>query len=104
MRTGPETPPLRCVSSGYLSNGCSCRATIPTGVVTDAWAREQRAGVRGDSFFHFTWRGDVWLAFGLRDGRIRGAYCPEHTAERNQHLVGDPSDEESAPKKIALTG
>jgi hypothetical protein len=100
----PENPPLRCVSSGYLSDGCSCRATIPTGVVTDAWAREQRAGVPGDQFFHFTWRAEVWLAFGLRDGRIRGVYCPEHSAERAQRADDGQTGEEGARAAIALTG
>jgi hypothetical protein len=104
MRKGPENPPLRCVSSGYLSGGCSCRATIPAGVVTDAWAHQQRAGVAGDKFFHFTWRADVWLAFGLRDGRIRGVYCPEHRAERDQRSLDDHAGEEDAQAAIALTG
>jgi len=99
-----ENPPLRCVSSGYLSHGYSCRATIPTGVVTDAWAREQRAGVPGDQFFHFTWRAEVWLAFGLSDGRIRGVYCPEHSAEREQHALDCQPGEEGALASIALTG
>jgi hypothetical protein len=98
----PENPPLRCVSSGYLSDGCSCRASIPTGVVTDAWAREQRAGMRGDQFFSFTWRAEVWLAFGLRDGRIRGVYCPEHSAERAQRALDGPTGEEGARAAIAL--
>jgi hypothetical protein len=100
----PENPPLRCVSSGYFSDGCSCRATIPTGVVTDAWARQQRAGVRGDQFFHFTWRAEVWLAFGLSDGRIRGVYCPEHCSERDQRTVDQVAGEEGARASIALTG
>jgi hypothetical protein len=104
MRTSPENPPLRCVSSGYLSGGCSCRATIPTGVVTDAWAHQQRAGMRGDQFFHFTWRAEVWLAFGLSDGRIRGVYCPEHSAERDQRSLDERTGEEGARATIALTG
>jgi hypothetical protein len=74
---------LRCVSSGYLSGGCSCRSAIPSSVVTAAWAsvlaheHESR-----DRFFRFAWRGGVWLAFGLQDGRVRGVYCPEHSAAR----------------------
>lgn len=76
--------PLRCVSSGYLSGGCSCQASIPEGVVTTAWRRELAAadGPR-DRFFRFSWRDGEWLAFGLRDGRIRGVYCPAHSAERD---------------------
>ena len=74
---------LRCVSSGYLADGCSCRATIPASVVTAAWTAEvDRTRMRDDRFFRFAWRGGVWLAFGLRDGHVRGVYCPEHSAER----------------------
>ncbi len=74
---------LRCVSSGYLSDGCSCKATIPTRVVSAAWARElEQIGAREDRFFRFLWRGGVWFAFGLSDGRVRGVYCPSHSAER----------------------
>jgi len=82
---------LRCVSSGYLSDGCSCRATIPASVVTAAWARElERSGEREDRLFRFSWRGGVWLAFGLRDGHVRGVYCPEHSAARAERSsVGD---------------
>lgn len=76
--------PLRCVSSGYLSNGRSCGTTVPLGVVHAAWNREsERAGVRRDGFFHFSWDEHVWLAFGLADGCVRGVYCPEHAAERD---------------------
>jgi hypothetical protein len=74
---------LRCVSSGYLSDGCSCRATIPSSVVTAAWAREQELdGACEDRFFRFAWRGGVWFAFGLSDGCVRGVYCPKHSAAR----------------------
>ena len=74
---------LRCVSSGYMSDGCSCRTTIPASVVGAAWAHElERSGGHEDRFFRFRWRDGVWLAFGLRDGQVRGVYCPEHSAER----------------------
>ena len=74
---------LRCVSSGYLSDGCSCRSAIPASVVTGAWASMlARDGETGDRFFRLAWRGGVWLGFGLRDGRVRGVYCPEHSAAR----------------------
>jgi len=77
---------LRCVSSGYLDDGCSCQATVPASVVSAAWARElQHAGVEEDQFFRFMWRGGAWLSYGLRDGRVRGVYCPEHSAERAGH-------------------
>jgi hypothetical protein len=74
---------MRCVSSGYLSGGCSCRATIPSSVVTTAWVREQELlGSREDRFFRFAWRGGVWFAFGVADGSVRGVYCPTHSAAR----------------------
>jgi hypothetical protein len=104
LRQRPSDPPLRCVSSGYLTGGCSCRSTIPSGVVTDAWGRERRAGVHGDRFFHFTWHGEIWLAYGLKDGRVRGVYCPEHSAERDHRSTTDGSGEEGARTSIALTG
>jgi hypothetical protein len=76
--------PLRCVSSGYLSNGRSCGTTVPLGVAHAAWNREsERAGAGRDGFFHFSWNDQEWLAFGLADGRVRGVYCPEHAAGRD---------------------
>jgi hypothetical protein len=76
---------LRCVSSGYLANGCSCRASIPAEVVGAVWERElARGGDRGDRFFRIAWQEDVWLAFGLQDGGVRGVYCPSHSAERDE--------------------
>lgn len=75
---------LRCVSSGYLSGGCSCRSTVPAGVVDAAWEREvAHVGSREDRFFHFACEGEVWLAFGMASGEIRGVYCPTHRAERD---------------------
>jgi len=74
---------LRCVSSGYLADGCSCQATIPSTVVSAAWDRERELiGGREDRFFSFAWRGGVWFSFGLSDGRVRGVYCPQHSAAR----------------------
>ncbi len=77
-------PRLRCVASGYLSGGCSCTTSIPTGVVVASWARERRSGAGGERFFHFSWRGESWLAYGLADGGVRGVYCPPHAALRDQ--------------------
>ena len=85
-------PQLRCVASGYLSDGCSCETSIPTSVVIAAWARERRSGSSGEGFFHFPWRGQSWLAYGLADGGVRGVYCPPHAAQR---------DERSAQGKVA---
>lgn len=75
---------LRCVSSGYLSDECSCRATIPAGVVSAAWADERHSGATGDRFFHFAWEGEVWLGYASHDGHVRGVYCPRHSAERDR--------------------
>jgi hypothetical protein len=81
--TRPLDGLLRCVSSGYMSDGCSCQATIPAGVVTAAWVRElELLGAHEDRFFRFAWRGGVWFAFGLHDGSVRGVYCPRHSAAR----------------------
>jgi hypothetical protein len=82
---------LRCVYSGYLSDGCSCRTAIPASVISAAWAHElDSAPEREDGFFRFAWRGGEWLAYGLRDGCVRGVYCPEHSAERAERSSGAP--------------
>jgi hypothetical protein len=81
--TRVERELLRCVSSGYLSDGCSCEATVPGHVADAAWAFElERAPAQEDQFFRFIWRGGEWRGYGLRDGRVRGVYCPEHSARR----------------------
>lgn len=96
MHTTPTSTPqqsnldrlLRCVSSGYLAEGCSCNATVPWSVASAAWASElahtaqAHAEPAEDRFFRFVWRGGVWLAYGLRDGGVRGVYCPTHSARR----------------------
>ncbi len=102
-RKSVPDPTLRCVSSGYLSDGCSCRSTISTSVVTAAWASEQRTGVRGDRLFHFAWHGEVWLAYGLKNGRIRGVYCPEHSAARDRRSFIDGPRESAPPRAASLT-
>jgi hypothetical protein len=74
---------LRCVSSGYLADGCSCHSTVPASIASAAWAHQlERTPAREDQFFRFMWRGGEWLGYGLRDGRVRGVYCPEHSARR----------------------
>jgi hypothetical protein len=80
---------LRCVSSGYMSHGCSCLASVPAEVVAAAWAREQQERLGGDRLFHFAWRGEVWLAFGVLGGGVRGVYCPEHAAQRTERSFMD---------------
>src|SRR3954452_1680148 len=102
LRVEHEDRPLRCVSSGYMSNGCSCGAVVPAGVVFAAWARElARAGAPGDCFFRFAWRGEQWLAFGLANGHIRGVYCPTHRAERDARTAGRKARHPEQPARAA---
>jgi hypothetical protein len=75
--------PLRCVWTNHPSHDCHCRERIPASVVIAAWRRELERGSRADRFFHFAWRGGVWLAYGLLDGDVRGVYCPGHGAARD---------------------
>lgn len=80
---------LRCVSSGYMYDGCSCRCTVPASVAHAAWEYERTLeGNDDDRLFHFAWRGEVWLAYGLAGGEIRGIYCPTHRAAREAHAAG----------------
>jgi hypothetical protein len=74
-----------------MAEGCSCQATVPASVVSAAWARQlEYADVCEDQFFRFMWRGGAWLGFGLRDGRVRGVYCPTHSAKRAERsFVGN---------------
>ena len=97
--------PLRCVSSGYLADGCSCRSSIPADVVAAAWATErERCETYGDRFFHFAWGGGVWLAYGLRDGRVRGVYCPSHRWERNERSsLYEPRAGSAPAQELALS-
>ena len=75
---------LRCMASGYLSHGCRCQVTIPETVVAEAWERERLFGNAEDRFFRIVWGDHVWLGYGLRDGSVRGVYCPGHRAEREE--------------------
>ena len=97
-------PQLRCVSSGYLSGGCSCRSSIPASVISAAWAIElARGGARGDRFFRIAWRGGVWLAYGLRDGGVRGVYCPSHSAARDERSFLNEAGEGACEQELALS-
>lgn len=95
---GPETP-LRCVWTNHPSHDRCCHELIPAIVVAAAWERERERGqAAGDRFFHFVWRGNVWLAYGLWNGSVRGVYCPAHSAARDARAI---APDESHP--IALT-
>jgi hypothetical protein len=79
---------LHCVWTGDPASDCSCASSIPEGVVTAAWRQElEQDDVLADRFFHITWQDDVWLAYGLVDGGIRGVHCPAHRAERQQRAA-----------------
>jgi hypothetical protein len=92
---------LRCTSSGYLSHGCRCQITIPEHVVASAWERERLFGNADDRFFHVVWRDQVWLAYGLGDGTVRGVYCPEHRAEREERSFDFEIAQEAASIQLA---
>ena len=80
---------LRCVSSGYMSSGCSCTRTVPESLVAAAWAAAQQSRRAGESgFFEFPGRGEIWLGFGVAEGEPRGVYCPQHRAEREARFAG----------------
>lgn len=102
VRESNSESQLRCVSSGYLSDGCSCEATAPAGVAAAAWARELERSV-GDRFFHFAWRERVWLAYGLQSGRVRGVYCPSHSAERDGRasVQVQPASAPARPERLS---
>ena len=100
-RGGRTELPLQCVSSGYLSGGCSCPRTIPAAAVIAAWARELEKA-SGERFFHFAWGGGEWLAYGLPDGLVRGVYCPDHSAERDERSFSYGSREGAASAPVAL--
>ncbi len=83
--------------TGYPANGCPCGSSIPEDVVTAAWRRELEEGERADRFFEFAWEDEVWLAYGLKDGGVRGVHCPPHRAERAERAyVADARVDEQA--------
>ncbi len=84
-----EELPLQCVWTRQPTNDHRCRARVPARRVVGAWRRELALGAPA-GFFHFGWRGEEWLAYGLPDGQVRGVYCPTHRAEREERLGYDP--------------
>ena len=92
----------RCVASGPLRDGDSCACTVPSGVVLRAWASVQHTGGSGPRFFRFWWEGELWLSFGLEDGDVRGVYCPEHTAERDDRASAGPAPRRGGSREFAL--
>jgi hypothetical protein len=84
---GADSELLRCVWSDHPNHDHDCRACIPVDVVATAWRRENEEYGLPEGFFYFTWNDGVWLAYGFRDGRVRGVYCPTHCAERTANLL-----------------
>jgi hypothetical protein len=75
--------PMKCVWSGFPDYNRDCRSRIPASIVIKAWHREIQLKDAVEGFFYFSWRNGVWLAYGLREGGVRGVYCPTHCSERN---------------------
>ncbi len=94
--------PLRCVWSGYPHYDRACRSRIPASVVVKAWQREMQLKGTVEGFFNFAWRSGVWLAFGSRDGRVRGVYCPTHCSERDSRDMRVEDRRADQPQGIAL--
>lgn len=79
---------LRCVWTSHLHSDHRCGASIPAETVTEAWRIKKEASRMSEGFFRFSWGGGTWLGYGLPDGRVRGTYCPTHTAERDARAQG----------------
>jgi hypothetical protein len=94
--------PLKCVWSGFPQYDRSCRSRIPASVVRKAWSREMQLKGVEEGFFYFSWRSGVWLAYGLRDGRVRGVYCPTHCSERDSRETSEEAVPTDRPMGIAL--
>jgi hypothetical protein len=92
---------LRCTSTGYLRDGCRCHFTIPEHVVVEAWERERSFGNDEDRFFRVVWRDEAWLAYGVGDGSVRGVYCPDHRAEREERSFDLGIAQEATSNELA---
>jgi hypothetical protein len=90
VRVNVDDFPRQCVWTRHPANDHRCRSRVPARRVAGAWRRELELGGERAGFFHFDWRGEAWLAYGLPDGEVRGVYCPTHRAEREEHLGYDP--------------
>ena len=84
LAAGSPGESLQCLSRGYLGGGERCARRILRRTVDGAWRAALEDGAIGEGFFRFSWRGGQWLAYGHSDGHVRGVYCPEHAADRDQ--------------------
>lgn len=76
IKTAPEH--LTCV----WSHDGGCNARIPASVMVKQWQNQIEQREEHEGFFHASWRGGVWMAYGVQNGEVRGVYCPTHAAER----------------------
>lgn len=89
---------MKCVWSGYPDYNRDCRSRIPASVVIKAWHREIQLKGTVEGFYYFSWRSGVWLAYGLRDGRVRGVYCPTHCVDRDSRETQGEGSTTEVPK------
>lgn len=89
---------MKCVWSGYPDYNRDCRSRIPASVVIKAWHREIQLKGTVEGFYYFSWRSGVWLAYGLRDGRVRGVYCPTHCVDRDSRETQGEGSAAEVPK------
>jgi hypothetical protein len=89
---------MKCVWSGYPDYNRDCRSRIPASVVIKAWHREIQLKGTVEGFYYFSWRSGVWLAYVLRDGRVRGVYCPTHCVDRDTRETQGDGPTAEAPK------
>jgi hypothetical protein len=71
-------------------------------VVVKAWQREMQLKGTVEGFFYFSWRNGVWLGFGIKDGTVRGIYCPTHCSERDSRDAQVEDRPTHQPVVIAL--
>ena len=92
---------LQCLSRGYFGEGDRCACNIPRPAVDRAWRAALEGGAIGEGFFRFSWRGSQWLAYGHPDGHVRGVYCPEHAADRDQRASAATGAATAAMQPVA---
>jgi hypothetical protein len=92
---------LRCVWSSHPDHTHNCREWIPRSVIAAAWELRCDGDETVEDFFHVSWRGGVWLAYGAPQGDVRGVYCPTHCAQREAR-GGLPAEEAAGPPVWAV--